>query len=210
MKAQSGVGQQGWARKPEAVEPELEKARELQGERRPDRGQHLPYQGLAAAPGRQRTPASRAWSWPHCVPAMGALGALRAMGWVLKQTQTLQAVGEAHGILFTHTLLANTLWEDPRPTGETLCWQEDPLSPLKGLCQGCWREVQSTGWGVLEQPWWGGTTQPPWPRKPLQRDCMLDGEDVCWAERASTAGSARFSSPLKELLVQQAANQINL
>lgn len=64
---------------------------------------------------------------------MGVLGALRAMGRVLQQTQTLQAVGKAHGSLFTHTLPGDTLYEDPRPTGETLCWQGDLLSPLKGL-----------------------------------------------------------------------------
>lgn len=104
----------------------------------PDRDQDLPCQGLAAAPGRQRTPASRAWSWPRCGPAMGVLGALRATGQLLQETQTLQAVGEAHVSLFTHVLPADSC-EDPRPTGETVLARESPLSPkwaLKGVVEG--------------------------------------------------------------------------
>lgn len=129
-------------------------ARELQGERAAE-GQDLPYRGPAAAPGRQRTPASRAWSWPRCGPATGVLGALRAMGRVLQETQTLQAVGEAHGSQFTHTLPAHALCGDPRPTGDTLCWQGNLPPPQKGLRQGRWRGARSTGstgWRDQEQP----------------------------------------------------------
>lgn len=104
---------------------ELEKARELEppGMRKghePARvGWHLPYQGLAAAPGRRRTPTSRAWSWPRCGPATGVPGVLRTMGWVPQETQTLHAVREVHGSLFTYDLPADTLYEDPRPTSGT-------------------------------------------------------------------------------------------
>lgn len=104
-----------------------------------DRDQDLPCQGLAAAPGRQRTPASRAWSWPRCGPATGVLGALRAMGRLLKETRTLQAVGEAHVSLFTHALPADSLCEGPRPTDETVLARESPISPkwaLTGVVEG--------------------------------------------------------------------------
>lgn len=135
----------GWGRRASwenhrQVVKELEKARELEpsgmrGAGEQARRQNLPYQGLAAAPGRQRTPTSRAWSWPHCGPATGVLEALREMGQVLQETQSLHAVREAHGSLFTFSLPASTLCEVPRSTSETQCW-------LEGLQQGRW-------W------WWG-------------------------------------------------------
>lgn len=52
---------------------------------------------LAGAPGKQRTPTSRAWNWPHCGLAMGMLVVLRATGWVLQETQSLNEGRETRG-----------------------------------------------------------------------------------------------------------------
>lgn len=61
-------------------------------------GQDLPSQGPAAAPGRQRIPTSRAWSWPRCGPATGVPGVLRAKGWVPQEkTQSLHTAGKGMG-----------------------------------------------------------------------------------------------------------------
>lgn len=80
---QGTTGKKGW--KVEGV---------LEGQDRGSPGLRcLPCQGPAGALGRQRTPTSTAWSWPHCGPATEVLGARRAMGWALQETQTLHAGG---------------------------------------------------------------------------------------------------------------------
>lgn len=153
----------------------------------PDRDQDLPCQGLAAAPGRQRTPASRAWSWPRCGPATGVLGALRAMGRLLKETRTLQAVGEAHVSLFTHALPADNLCEDPRPTGETVLARESPISPkwaLTGVVEGSACLVQLS---------------------PLATHSR---ETACLLDRKSFQGRLCWVLALKELLVQRSYQTI--
>lgn len=84
---------------------------------------------------------------------MVVLGVLRATGRLLKETRTLQAVGEAHASLFTHALPADSLCEDPMPTGETVLARESPSFPKWALTGG-WRGEQSTGWQVQEQLRW--------------------------------------------------------
>lgn len=112
MKERGGSGREDWEAPGRLSETQRWNGAEGQGsepeaggqraggrgwESQPDPGRDLPCLGPAAVPGRQRTPTSRAWSWPHCGPATGVLGALRATGRVLQETQTLHAVGEAHG-----------------------------------------------------------------------------------------------------------------
>lgn len=66
------------------------------GVRQQDMGDLL-CRDLAGALGKQRTPTSRAWSWPHYGLAMGELVVRREMGWVLQETQSLHEQREIHG-----------------------------------------------------------------------------------------------------------------
>lgn len=60
-------------------------------------GGDLLCQDLAGAPGKQRTPTSRAWSWLCCGLAMEELAVQRVMGWVLQETQSLHEGRVTHG-----------------------------------------------------------------------------------------------------------------
>lgn len=121
---------------------ELPKVRELEHpgmrkghESRPEGSWDLPYRDLAAAPGRQRTPTSRAWSWPRCGPATGGAGGAEGDG-AGPAGDSNPACSGRHMGACSHTTSLPTPPEDPRPTSDTPCWLRALLSPLKGSQQG--------------------------------------------------------------------------
>lgn len=95
---------------------------------------------LAGAPGKQRTPTSRAWNWPHCGLAMGMLVVLRATGWVLQETQSLKRRERDTWNLPLLALPADVLSEDWRKPVECAPRQDGACersgSVIPGFCAG--------------------------------------------------------------------------
>lgn len=125
------------------------------GENPAGKGQNLPYRGPAAAPRRQRTPTSRAWSWPRCGPATGVQGAQRATGQVLLEIQTLHMVDGTWEP--AHTTSPHQPPRDPQT--------HQNLAGGPAVCLPAGVGVGAKHWPVVQgQPWQGAQ---PWQLSPL-------------------------------------------